>query len=335
MTDGAELDWRDPVEYAERLDGILDALEQHLDGGHADEVIWLAEHLLEADESGAASQATADLHLEACRQARPDPLGLAEALFAFERFDIAIPLYADLLGDAGRARYAELADAAWAEAHGKPSWRLTRIMERLADGDVDRLVAIKASQLQNGERYLEIARLLKDADRTSEALEWAERGVAARPDSSLRDFLADAYIDCGRLQDALSQRAAEFHERPSLAAYRALHAAAEPLACWPERRTAALARLKRPYGFPPNHSPRCALRRTPTACSNCGSTGTPTRAASCSSCFARRASSRRTPSCSRGARSRGRRRRRRAATSRRRWSTRSRPARSIPARQAG
>ena len=60
-------------------------------------------------------------------------------------------------------------------------------MERLADGDVDRLVAIKARTLDHGWDYLEIAQLLHDAGRLEDAIGWAERGVAAHADARLRD----------------------------------------------------------------------------------------------------------------------------------------------------
>ena len=133
--------------------------------------------------------------LAVCEQARPDPVALAERLFELETstddlFAGALGTYAEVLGAAGCARYAELAHAAWAT--GTSSWTLARIMERLADGDVDRVVEIKARTVEHSWDYLEIARLLRDAGRREDAIGWAERGVAAHPDAQLRDFLADS-----------------------------------------------------------------------------------------------------------------------------------------------
>ena len=118
------------------------------------------------------------MHLVACEQAPPDPVALAERLFELETstdlFDDVLNTHAEVLGAAGRARYAELAQAAGAS--GTSSSTLARIMERLADGDVDRLVAIKARTLDHGWDYLEIAQLLRDAGQLGDAIGWAERG---------------------------------------------------------------------------------------------------------------------------------------------------------------
>jgi uncharacterized Zn finger protein len=254
------LRWDEAWGYAERLDAVLDALERRLEAGHAVEVVALAERFATAvaaqleyvdDSSGAvgATLARAEgLHLSACRQAAPDPVALAERLFELETsadvFEDALDTHADPLGETGRMRYAELADAAWAA--GQPSWKLTRVMERLAAGDVDRLVAIKARTAEHGWDYLEIATLLRDAGRVEDAIGWAERGVAAGPDARLREFLADCLRETGRPDQALAQRAAQFRDQPTLAAYRALQAEAEPLGAWPRERAAAIAVLEQP-----------------------------------------------------------------------------------------
>jgi uncharacterized Zn finger protein len=254
---GSFVRWDDRT-HAERLDAVLDAIERRLALGHAGEVVRLAERFVIAveaqlenvdDSSGAVgttlTRAEA-LHLAACEQASPDPVALAERLFELETstdlFDSALDTYAEVLGAAGCARYAELAQAAWVT--GTRSWTLAQIMERLAGGDVDRLVEIKARTLEHSWDYLEIARLLRDAGRPHDAIGWAERGVAARADARLREFLADCYRDAGRPADALAQRVATFREQPTLAAYRALHAEAAPLGRWPEERAAAMAVLE-------------------------------------------------------------------------------------------
>lgn len=256
------LRWDEVWTYVERLDGVLEALAARLEEGGVANVVTLVERLVWAvdgqlgaidDSSGAVGEVlerAEELHLAACRAAAPEPVALAERLFELELssenelFHGAIDTYGDVLGQAGRSRYAELAEAAWAKTEGEPPWRLAHVMERLADGDIDRLVEIKARDLESGWRYLEIAELLLDAGREPEAVEWAERGIAAEPYPRLRDFLVERYRATGRPEDALAQRAAQFRELPSLTNYQALHAEAEPLGAWPERRAAALAQLQ-------------------------------------------------------------------------------------------
>jgi uncharacterized Zn finger protein len=271
------VDHREAWAYAERLDGILDALETRLDGGPA-EVVMLTERFMQVveaalahvDDSNGATGTTVEraqaLHLDACLAARPDPRALAECLFELERSsDLgllhgAVDKYAEVLGETGRARYAELAEAAWARVDGSPPWPLTQIMERLAAGDVDRLVAIKARGAERGWHYLEIAELLRDAGRAEEAIDWAERSVAVEPGAPARMFLADGYRALGRPDAALAQRAAHFREQPTLPTYQALLAEAEPLGLAAEQREAALAQL---LAAAPDHPARPQRRWAP------------------------------------------------------------------------
>jgi uncharacterized Zn finger protein len=252
--------WDEAWAHAERLDAVLDALQRRLASGHGSEVIELAEYFVTAveaqlgevdDSSGAVGSTIARaeaLHLTACRQVSPEPVALADRLFELETstesFGDALAGYAHVLGEAGRARYAELAEVEWAS--GTPSWTLSRLMERLAGDDVDRLVAIKARTVEHAWDYQEIATLLRDAGRLEDAIRWARRGVAAHSDAQLREFVAECHLEAGRPEEALPQRAAQFREQPTLAAYTALHAQAEALGRWPEERAAAMAVLEAP-----------------------------------------------------------------------------------------
>lgn len=245
--------WGEAWEHAERLDAVLDAVEADGDR-HA--VVELAERfarVVEAelgnvdDSAGVVGDTIVrawEIHRAACADTRPEPVGLAERLFALEQrsdfVEDVLDRYGEVLGTAGRERYRELAEAAWAQS---PDPKLQRIMERLAAGDVDRVVAIRARTLAHGWDYLEIARRLDDAGRAGEALEWAERGAAKDADPRLREFLAARYAALGCPEDALRHRAAHFVELPSLTAYQALRAAAEPLGRWDACRAEALAGL--------------------------------------------------------------------------------------------
>jgi uncharacterized Zn finger protein len=109
----------------------------------------MAESLADIDDSngevGGVLNRLTDLHLQACRLAKPDPQGLAEWLFRMEisphndYADIVAMAHRDLLGEEGLRRY-----------------RITHIMESLAkaSGNVEELVVIKA--LEHNEEALQL-----------------------------------------------------------------------------------------------------------------------------------------------------------------------------------
>ena len=272
------VDYREAWAFFAGVDEALDVLDGLLDDGHAQEVAELAEHALLAldatcgyvdDSDGGTTLAierVEELHRSACKQARPDSVALAERLSAIalgsenELLSDAIERYADVLGDAGVARYRMLVEAEWAklpalardrrsERHDGRRWLVRSMMEQLArlDGDVDRLVEIKARDLTDDWAYLQVAELLAGAGREEEALAWAERGLASTAehhDRRLREFVADAYRRGGRAVEAVALRAEQFRDTPALDTYRALREEAEPLGEWPARREQALATLR-------------------------------------------------------------------------------------------
>ncbi len=267
-------DWREAGAVADKLHRIVDSLDQLMQPPSAAMLVELTEfavkrieHALEHldDSDGEIAPIIAqlgELHLDACRMARPDALDLAERLFdlattlPFRICDFDIGAYADCLGEAGLERYRNLARGAWnALAPLKPDsydvrrFYITRIMERLAtlSGDVDQLVAIKLADLSSPYRYLELATMLAEHGRHADALQWAERGMGAhpdRPDNRLRDFLAEAYMACGRGAEALPLVWSQFEERATLEHYQKLHRTADRLGMWPAQRERALSALE-------------------------------------------------------------------------------------------
>jgi uncharacterized Zn finger protein len=271
------VDYREAWAFFAGVDEALDVLDGLLDDGHAQEVAELAEHALLAldatcgyvdDSDGGLVQAierVEALHLTACRQARPDPSTLAERLCAIalgsenELLSDAIERCADVLGDAGTTHFRALVEEEWAklpvlgrdersDRYDGRRWLVSSMMEQLArlDGDVDRLVEIKARDLSDDWAYVQIAELLGEAGRAEEALAWAERGLASageHRDRRLREFVADAYRRGGRAAEAVELRAEQFRDTPALDTYRALREEAEPLGEWPPRREQALAVL--------------------------------------------------------------------------------------------
>ena len=268
------VDYRAAHDLSIGIDQVVDSIADLLKAGHAADVIELTEHALgnveqatmSMDDSdgcmGGILQRLQELHLEACRKAKPDPEALAERLFDWEmrtHFDTfygAAGAYAELLGERGLAAYRRRAEAAWAhvpqirprerdpEEYGR-TYRIKHIMETLArqTGDIEALVAVKARDLSNAYTYLQIAEIYHEAKEADKALEWAERGIKAFPDqidSRLSEFLADEYHRRKRPDEALQLIWRTFTERMSLENYQTLKKHADRIDRWPAWRGKAL-----------------------------------------------------------------------------------------------
>lgn len=272
--------YREMYDYARGIEEVIDSVQALLKEGHAAEVIDITEHALEAVEEAIGSvddsdghmggllERLQDLHLSACKKAKPDPEELALRLFAWElRTDWdtlygASKTYAHVLGRKGLAVYRALAEAEWARVPpikpgGKQEaqeryggrFRITHIMETLAQqsGDIEALVAVKERDLSAAYDYLEIAEIYKKARKHDLALEWAERGLQAFPkhtDHRLRDFLADEYHRRKRHDEAMALVWLNFEERPGLEMFRLLKSHADRARSWPQWRKQALASLR-------------------------------------------------------------------------------------------
>ncbi len=278
--------YRGAYDHARGIEEVVESLEGFLRAGEAERVIGLAEHGLAELEECLGSIDDSDgwmgdllvrlqeLHLEACERARPDPVALAEQLFeaemdsSFDSFHRAVLDYAAVLGEAGRAAYRRLAEAEWAKvpalAPGDRDpdrygarWRITSIMEALseAEGDLEGLVAVKSRDLSLPYGFLQIATLYREAEDADRALDWAERGWQAFPgpqqDERLRDFLAEAYQDRGRREEAMELIWDGFVQRPDIDTYRRLKGHGRRAKQWPQWREKALARIRQDIAEPP------------------------------------------------------------------------------------
>ena len=263
---GGFVSWNEAYGFAQGLEEVIGAVELRLGSGHGAEIVAFCEHALRrvegafeyVDDSGGGElgdikERLEELHLAACREARPEPIELAERLFRWEfeseaeTFFGAVEHYTDVLGERGIARYRELTEAAWA---GEPElgpesrlawssrrYRLSRIMEGLAraEGDVDALVAVLARDRSSGYRYRLIAEELLAAGRADEATGWAERGLAAfpeHPDSRLVDFVCDRYGEAGRHEEAVRLAWETLEDSPRLEAYKRLAQVASRPGLW-------------------------------------------------------------------------------------------------------
>jgi tetratricopeptide (TPR) repeat protein len=262
--------------YLTGVRDAVEALEQLVADGHAVAAVELSEHALGAietamgrvDDAGGRLAELAErlvaLHRAACGQGRPEPVGLAERLFAWEMqgkhdlFQGAVASYADVLGRKGLKRYRDLADERWesvpALAPGDPEPepdaerpRITGIMEALAEmsGNVEHVVAVRSRDLSRPDGFLAIAELYRERDDTDAALAWIERGLRAfePPDPRLRALAAEEYRRGGRGREALEQAWLAFRDRPALDTYHRLKADAEAAEEWPQLKDSALAFL--------------------------------------------------------------------------------------------
>lgn len=279
LTTNDYVDYRDACDYASGVDDVLDNLESLLRDGRADKVVELAEYAMEeieealdhVDDSdgfmGGTLARAQQLHLEACRAARPEPVELAERLFELElgsSFDAcrgAYATYADILGEAGRAAFRRLAEAQWvkvkplapgeddSERYGR-RFRITSIMETIAeqDGDLEARAAIMARDLSRPYDFLQLAELYRGAGHSDRALDWAERGWRAfaegGQDQRLRAFLAETYQERGRRDEAMALIWAGFEANPHLQSYLALEAHARRARAWKTWREKALALVR-------------------------------------------------------------------------------------------
>jgi tetratricopeptide (TPR) repeat protein len=276
------VDWRGAAGYAQRVHGLLDVLEALLAVGRPADVVVLAEHVMarldtalgRIDDSnghmGGVLDRVSDLHLAACDAARPEPKRLAVRLVEFalksdwEWFLDAPQRYADMLGEEGLAAYRARLEPEWealpalppAETrvfgfHDRRRFSVTRLRESLAraEGNVDELVSVLAKDLSSPYRFCEIAEELEQAGREREALVWLERGLRAFPpaaDERLRSRLIRAYTRDGQVEDAVALAEGAFAAEPRASTYRELRDTASALPDWPERRAAALQRLRDP-----------------------------------------------------------------------------------------
>jgi uncharacterized Zn finger protein len=277
-------------EYARGIEAVVDSLSDLLKRGHATEARELTEHALKQMESamngvddsdgfmGGILDSLQELHLAACRKAKPEPKALAKFLFGWEIasdweiFLGAAGAYADVLGKEGLAEYRKLAETKWAKvpplAPGEKDperysgrWRITHIMETLAErtGDVEALVAVKSRDLSLAFGFLEIAQIYKAAGNNQTALEWAERGARAFPahtDGRLRKFLIDEYHRRGRHDEAITIAWTSFCEHPRLDAYQGLHHSALHAKKWPRWREKALTLLREEVNAQKKQSPK-------------------------------------------------------------------------------
>ena len=261
------LQYGEETAYAEGADAVIAALAELLPE-HAEQVRPLLQRALgllgqaagrSEDHCGAALASAAgawDVFLAACDEAPPDPedLGLWFAEFRLtgvDVLDMSITDVADLLGTPGLDAYWNALEAARAADPG--GWIVHSLREEMikAIGDPDALVACYAEDLSTPDRYVLIARLLREHGRLAEAVDWLERGRAATGRSDhrtgpLADLLIELYADAGRTDDVMILHGERFRAEGTVGSYQRLREFildTDPQR-WPQRREEALDLLR-------------------------------------------------------------------------------------------
>ena len=282
------ISWRETSSYSAGVERVIERLRGLLDDGHAPEVIELVEYAMELweeaiqciDDSdgcmGEILDELHELHLAACRDAKPDPVALAERLFdrhvnsGWDIFSGAYEVYGSILGKPGKARYRELTGAEWAkmprigpgeenpERYGRGS-RIESMVLSFAEesGDLDRIIETMSRDLSEPYDYLAIAERCRKAKQYDLARQWAEQGQQAFPghhDARLHVFLADEYVRDKRPDDAAGVIWEIFQAGPGVERYQALAKYAAKAKAWPEWREKALKHVRAELS--PSRAPR-------------------------------------------------------------------------------
>ncbi|MGH6934081.1 MAG: SWIM zinc finger family protein [Dongiaceae bacterium] len=241
--------------WAAGVEGVLEAVAGLAAGERANLAIVLVVHAIDRinsaienmDDSdghcGGLLRRARDIHLAACRAAKPDPVKLARDLFAREMadeygaFDRAANHYADVLAEAGLAEYRRLAVAAWEKLPARSGearmrdqpldnyGQLIDILDFFAerDGDIDARIALRAKNLSSPLDYLRLGEFCLANGREEEALRRAEEGLwvfeDGRPDERLVFFALKLLLKAGRKEDARALLQKSFQNAPSLELY--------------------------------------------------------------------------------------------------------------------
>jgi len=203
-------------------------------------------------------------HARACAETTPDPIRLADWLLDLqlrhpEAPDVSLAAYTDALDDEGLAHYRDRAVALFEPLpvigfgetgrYDRARWALLRIMEELAEysEDVDLQLLVLSKDLSSGWHYLQVATVLRDNQRSDEALEWVERGLRAigGRGAALRliDLAVEEHLRRGTPHRAVDVCRQAFLARPNLDLYLKIRSLVVHTDEWPPLRAELLDHL--------------------------------------------------------------------------------------------
>lgn len=240
------LDWREAQDFADRLHDVAELIGARIKLAEPglpaiiEETIRQAEASLENvdDSNGAVQEALhrlGETHLAACKASKPDATELAERLFRIETaaewdfYPSTVPHYLGVLGADGlrhyRQRVLEAAGAAPVKTRtsinstGYSRYTIEQLLDRLCrhDGNDTPMLRFLEKDLGSAFDYLKLAERHLNAGRAQQALEWAERGLAAYPDKQdgrLTDFCIALHRKHGQTARADELAWKQFAQRP-------------------------------------------------------------------------------------------------------------------------
>ncbi|MDR3475083.1 MAG: SWIM zinc finger family protein [Devosia sp.] len=204
------VDYAEASGWAANVAEVLDAIALLVDDGRAGIAMTLVEEAIEdlgpalnmIDDSngeiGGLIHRCREIHALAAAKVRPDAQEFAARLVEmalehdlFEASEI-VPVYGDILGEAGLAEVERLAlrglDLLPPLKHGatvsrdpdsSQRWSLTRLADDCAArrGDVDARIAVRKRDLGHAYDYLGVVDMLVAAGRDADALVWAREGL--------------------------------------------------------------------------------------------------------------------------------------------------------------
>lgn len=212
-----------------------------------------------------------ELHGQACIEAGPEPVELAERLARWalrsnwEVFLDSPGTHAEALGESGLARFREIVDDASVglsvgddaddfddddSDNGVPTaFTIRYLQEQLAaQRGTDELIDVLAQDLSSAYRFHRIATVLADDCRVEEALVWLERGrnttFGTWHDDRLDHLAADLHRRAGRFAVATQMVAEGFAASPTVSGYQRLRVFATDSGDWDRRRAEALEVLR-------------------------------------------------------------------------------------------
>lgn len=266
-------------QYVREANQALEVLKKVFANGHAAKMVELMERamrnvmqtLSHADDSDGyvvgILQDLRDLHILACRAARPDPVAFAAKLFKLEKetdYDVfyhSAKLYEEVLGTEGLDAFRRLlipeieklpslAPGGHRGVFDHERFSTKSMVEGLAEatGDSSLLLDLLLKSLSASYSFLELAERFLKLGRRTEAIECAQRGIEVyekSPDSRLRAFLAERYQEDGRHAEALEQIWKNFEYCQNLAGYVSVAEHAKRAEVWELWRPKALGLVAR------------------------------------------------------------------------------------------